>query len=477
MTAYGTKTHRIFTYIYSVILAILVWYLFNPFGAHNDLASLRYIGPSAGRLMDTHMEFYAGYEKTGILERALYDFLFGSEHSVVNQAIRVYNDVLKYYAEHPDRAPEWGVLNTKSRRLIVIAEKRDPKSLRAALAHFGNDPENAVIAEAVRFAYLPQDKTRFSAEIFTGASLLPLGWASDVLRLRIAVRLGNHHLADFLRHRIDTRGAALRRHVLELSLLTGGLIILGLFLLIRYGTLLLPSPWERSVLNQPWSAYEGFAVSVRAAVYGLLIWVGLHVISTHYFHPSIFTMWSTLFASLPMLLLIHYRLLKPRGLNLKKAFGLSLWQPGWPQFFLITLGLLALDMLGQLLIGWGTWKLGLGDSWAAGIQERLVFGPETTVIWSAINIALWVPIMEEVGFRGLIYTTLRSRLTPTLAIVLCAVFFSALHLSSIADFFSIFWSGLLLAYAYERYHSLLPGIVMHSAGNLLFLSTTLLFYR
>ena len=42
---------------------------------------------------------------------------------------------------------------------------------------------------------------------------------------------------------------------------------------------------------------------------------------------------------------------------------------------------------------------------------------------------------------------------------------------------TIFWSGLLLSYAYERYHSLLPGIVMHSAGNLLYLSTLVLFYR
>jgi membrane protease YdiL (CAAX protease family) len=465
------------TYIYSAVLIVLVWYLFNPFGASNDLATLRYIGPSAGRLMETHMEFYAGYENTGILERALHDFLFGSQKTVVNQAIRVYDEVLKHYTQHPDTAPEWGILNTKARRLIVIAEKRDSKQLRAALATFTDSPEEDVIAEAVRFAYLPQDKIEFSPEIFTGASLLPVGWASDQLRLRIAMRLGDNRLASFLRDRIETRGAQLRLHVLQLALIIGALIGTGLFFLIRYRTLLLPSPWERSVLNQPWSAAEGFAITVRAAVYGLLIWVGLSLISTQFFRPSVFTMWSTLFASIPMLLLIHIHLLKPRGLNLKKAFGLSIWQPGLRQFFLITLALLAMDMLGQLAIGWGTWKLGLGDHWAAGIQERLVFGPQATVIWSTINIVLWTPVMEEIGFRGLIYTTLRSRIGPTLAIVISATLFSALHLKSVAGFLSIFWSGLLLAYAYERYHSLLPGIVMHSAGNLLYLGTILLFYR
>ncbi|MBI1422550.1 MAG: CPBP family intramembrane metalloprotease [Gammaproteobacteria bacterium] len=477
MTSIKRKLHRLLTYIYSVVLLILVWYLFNPFASVGDLGSLRYIGPSAGRLMETHMEFYAGYDNTGILERKLHNFLFGSQQSVVTQAIHVYDEVLKYYDQHPDSAPEWGILNTKSRRLIVIAEKRDHKQLREALKTFDNNPEEEVIAEAVRYAYLPQDNIEFSPEIFTGASLLPVGWASDQLRLRIAMKLGDNRLASFLRDRIETRGAQLRLHVLQLALTVSILIGVGLFFLVRYRTLFLPSPWERSILNQPWSAVEGFAVTVRAAVYGLLIFVGLHLISTQFFRPSIFTMWSTLFASLPMLLLIHIHLLKPRGLTLAKAFGLSLWQPGLRQFFLITLALLAMDMLGQMLIGWGTWKLGLGDHWAAGIQEKLVFGPQATVIWSTINIVLWTPIMEEIGFRGLVYTTLRSRLGPTLAIVVSATLFSALHLKSVAGFLSIFWSGLLLAYAYERYHSLLPGIVMHSVGNLLYLGTILLFYR
>lgn len=477
MSAYASKPHRFFTYIYSVILIILFWYLFNPFASRNGLSSLRYIGPSAGRLMETHMEFYAGYKNTGIIERALYRFLFGSEQSVVDQALKAYDEVLRYYARHPKKAPEWGILNTKSRRLILIAEKRDASTLRAALNHFGNDPEEAVIAEAVRFAYLPKAKTEFSAEIFTGASLLPVGWASDKLRMHIAMRLGDNRTAHVLRKRIDARGAVLRQHVMELALAIGGTIVLGLFLLVRYRTLLLPSPWRRSILNQPWSAYEGYAVCVRAAVYGLLIYVALHLISRHYFRPSFFTMWSTLFASVPMLLLIYYRLMKPRGLTLRKAFGLSLLPPGPRLFSLLTLGLLAMDMLGQLVIGWGTWKLGIGDPWSAGIQERLVFGPESTVIWSTINIVLWVPVMEEIGFRGLIYTTLRSRAGPTLAIVLSAALFSAVHFQSLAGFLSIFWSGLLLAYAYERYHSLLPGMVMHSAGNIIYLSTILLFYR
>ena len=104
----------------------------------------------------------------------------------------------------------------------------------------------------MRFAYLPDDKIEFSPEIFTGASLLPVGWAADQLRLHIAMKLGDNRLASILRERVEARGAQLRLRVLQLSLVIGALIATGLYFLIRYRTLLLPSPWERSILNQPW---------------------------------------------------------------------------------------------------------------------------------------------------------------------------------------------------------------------------------
>ena len=245
----------------------------------------------------------------------------------------------------------------------------------------------------------------------------------------------------------------------------------------RYRIFYIQSPWKNDILDKPWSFNEGIAVAVRAAVYGLLIWLGLHLLSSHFFRPSILTLWSTVFASLPMLWLIHRYLLKPRGLNLISAFGLSLREIKIRDFLALTSALLALELVGLMLIGWGTWKMGLGSHWAQGVQERLVFGSTETVIFSVINIIIWTSIFEEIGFRGLIYTSLRQRLTPTIAIVISALLFSALHLKSVNGFLSIFWSGLILAYAYEKYRSLLPGIMIHSIGNLLYLSTILLFYR
>lgn len=477
MSNKACRLRQALTLLYSLALVVLIWFLFNPFASTDALGNLRYIGPSAGRLMERHLEFYAGYERTAFVERAVHEFLFGKREAVESEAIRVYDEVLRYYQEHPQLEAPWEILNTKSRKLVTIAETRSQAELKTALQDFSNNPEEEVIAEAVYFAYLETDAEKFSPEIFTGASLLPIGWAADQLRKRIAAKTGNQHFADILDERLKQRGDRLRLRLMQMVMAIGLVILGGLYFMFRYRIFYIPTPWATSVLQNPWTVGEGYAVAIRAAVFGLLLWVALQLFSHQFFTPTLLSMWSTLFASIPMLWLMQRYLLKPRGLGFRSAFGLSLRQAGLRRFLVITGGLLSLEFVGLLLIGWGTWQLGFGSHWAQGVQERLVFGPQETVIWSAINIIVWIPILEEIGFRGLVYTTLRSRFTPTLAIVISALLFSALHMKSITGFLSIFWSGLLLAYAYERYHSLLPGIIMHSTGNLLYLSTILLFYR
>ena len=460
----------------SLVLVAMLWFLFNPFKRTNELEGLHYIGASAGRMMERHLEFYEGYEESSILERALHKFLFGSRERVQQEALHAYEEVLNFLEQHPDTATPWATLNTRARWLITVAELQDKKSLLAALAKFDNNPEEEVIAEAVKFAYL-DDYQGFTPEIFTGATMVPTGWAKDRLRLRINTKLDKPYFINFFSEQLKRNGKRLRQHLLQMALAIILVIITGLYMMIRYRVFYIPSPWSSDLNDKPWDTLDGLLVALIAAVSGLLIWLGLHLISTQYFRPNFFTMWSTLFASIPMLWLIHKYLLKPRGQNLISAFGLNLNRFNFLPFLTITGSLLALELSGLMLIGWGTWKLGLESHWASGIQERLVFGQTDIVILSMINVIIWAPIFEEIGFRGLLYTTLRSRLTPTIAIVLSAIIFSALHLKSLHTFLSIFWSGLILAYAYERYRSLLPGMVIHGVGNIIYLSTILLFYR
>lgn len=130
-----------------------------------------------------------------------------------------------------------------------------------------------------------------------------------------------------------------------------------------------------------------------------------------------------------------------------------------------------------MLISWAGWKLGLDPHWSHGVQERMIFGPWQSTMLSGINLVVWAPIFEELGFRGLVYISLRSRFVPVTAALLSASLFSALHLYSLPGFLSVLWSGLVLTYAFERYRSLLPGMAAHSLNNAIALSIVLLFYR
>ena len=237
-----------------------------------------------------------------------------------------------------------------------------------------------------------------------------------------------------------------------------------------------PPAWDTGALVRPWRFGEGFGVTVRAALLGVGISVAFAMFAQSYFRPGMLALWSTLFASLPLLWLVHRYLLRPRGLTLVSAFGLSLRGVGGLRLARITLAVLALEWCGTLCIAWLGWKVGLESHWSEGLYERAIFGPWQTTVLGAVNTVVWAPLFEEIGFRGLIYTTLRSRLAP-LAIVLSAVLFSALHMYSLAGFLAVFWSGMVLAWAYERYRSLLPGMLVHAAGNLLAIGTVVLFYR
>lgn len=80
---------------------------------------------------------------------------------------------------------------------------------------------------------------------------------------------------------------------------------------------------------------------------------------------------------------------------------------------------------------------------------------------SAVVIA---PVVEEVVFRGLLYTRLKKGMPVILAAFLSSLIFGVLHGSPIwAITVGIF--SLLYPFVFERFQSLLPCIVLHFATN------------
>ena len=72
-------------------------------------------------------------------------------------------------------------------------------------------------------------------------------------------------------------------------------------------------------------------------------------------------------------------------------------------------------------------------------------------------------LVEEIGYRGLLYGVLRTRMRPLMAMVLMSACFMLAHggVNPLA-----FGMGLVTARLVEKYHSVLPGIVLHTAWDL-----------
>lgn len=462
------------TIFLSLIFITLAYLLFNPFSKPEQLERLRYVGESAGRMMDRHLDFYAGYEQVGIAERYLHSFLFGKRQEVEQETMDNYREVLEFFDKHPEQATSWALLNTQSRLLIVLAETERLEELRTALDEFNETPESELVAEAIRYAYLQGSGEENLPEIMYGARMMPLGWAADRLWIRIAERGGDTVAKQYILDRHLGNGQKQRQQVLGVSLLVFIIIMLGMFVLWRYKQVFSSTLWVENAMR--WPVSEGYAIAIRAAVSGMVIMVLLNLWATQYFKPGVLAQWSTLFASLPMLYLMRRYLVKVNSEGLVKVFGLSLCDVGWRRFLIICLGFVAIDWLGSMIISWVSWTIGVSSHWSEALNERLVFGPSMTMWLGMINLVIFAAVFEELGFRGLVYSTMRSRLNARWAIAISALLFSSVHLYSLAGFLSVLWSGLVLAYMYERYRSLLPGMVVHGAGNLLSFGTVLLFY-
>lgn len=77
---------------------------------------------------------------------------------------------------------------------------------------------------------------------------------------------------------------------------------------------------------------------------------------------------------------------------------------------------------------------------------------------------LLIPVVEELVFRGVIFRVLRRWIPFLWAMILSAVSFGVYH-GNLVQFVYAGLCGILLAYLYEKYHSIHAPILSHVAMN------------
>ena len=86
------------------------------------------------------------------------------------------------------------------------------------------------------------------------------------------------------------------------------------------------------------------------------------------------------------------------------------------------------------------------------------------LLYMSIFAAIAGPIVEELFFRGFMYTAVRKYIGVFWATLITASLFAALHAHAIG-FFPIMILGIILAYLYEKTGTLVSSMVMHMMHN------------
>lgn len=97
------------------------------------------------------------------------------------------------------------------------------------------------------------------------------------------------------------------------------------------------------------------------------------------------------------------------------------------------------------------------------------------LVLEILGVGILVPIAEELVFRGLTMARMEEYWGRKYAIALSAMLFAVIHGNLLQGIYT-FPLGLLLAYVYDRYHTLLAPVLFHAASNLLSVTASELGY-
>lgn len=153
----------------------------------------------------------------------------------------------------------------------------------------------------------------------------------------------------------------------------------------------------------------------------------------------------------------------------RPAAALALRRPSARQVaggVLVALGGVPLGWaIGWAQLEWGPFRV---DADLLRQLERLVTATDLPrFLWLLVLVALAPAVCEELVFRGVLLTALRTRLRAAAAVLGSAAVFGAFHLSfeTAIRFLPTAWVGLLIGAVAWRTRSVWPGMAMHFVNN------------
>ncbi len=137
-------------------------------------------------------------------------------------------------------------------------------------------------------------------------------------------------------------------------------------------------------------------------------------------------------------------------------------------------------ILAAVLVLYSAALMGLGVDPSKGshpIVPILLTATASQTLMLVILAVVVAPVVEEIMFRGALYSWLRSRFGPAMSMFTCAIVFAAVHPQGVIGLVPLTCIGLILAFAREWKHSLVTCMIAHACVNGGTLLLLLLFLR
>ena len=447
------------TYVSGIVLAasilLVIWFAVDMPKLGRIADPERALGHMVSRLMDVE-EGFAGLPEW---ERVLYELTMGSDAREREQAIAWYRELSEVSTDP---------LVDMNLAVLLAESGREPDALAEAAQWKHREVPYPDLAHIIEAAYGPSGPPAARAQDLQSslAELLPAGWFYDRVAVRLAEAAGNEPLLKTLRASAERRSSAMIRSSRIFAAGEAALMIVG------GGTLL---TWfrrrgketfrvGRGELPPLWAGRLGAAVLLRGGAIGSLLTLGFLFAALDYASLRLFVV---PLSNVPLLLLAYIHLLKPQGLTFRDGFGLTVAPGKASRLVLAVVAVVAAGLLGEWAIGRLADPLNLSNHWTEWFDADLVWAPLPVMAVGLVEYVVIAPIFEELAFRGLLFGVLRRRFQWMPAAAISAGIFALAHGYGLIGFLSVFWSGFLWAWIYERTGSLLPGMIAHAVNNLL----------
>lgn len=334
-------------------------------------------------------------------------------------------------------------------------------------------------ARLLSAAYLEPRITR-ADELALQADLaerMPAGWFYDRLAVQIAAKAGDEPLLLGLKAAQISRTEPLVQRArllagLQLFCMVAGLMALAPIVgsrrarrVLQVGEAPVPPLWRGRV---------GSVVLIRGGAISALLTLVLLSFETD---SLLVRALAIPLSNLPILLLAQRHLFEPTGIGWLQGLGLRPLPSAWGRLGLMLAALLAAALLGEWGLGRVAEAWDLSSHWTEWFDGDLVWGSGLVLAISLLEYVVFAPLFEELVFRGLLFATLRRKYGWGMAAAISAGIFALAHGYGVLGTVSVFWSGILWAWAYEKTGSLLPGMAAHMLNNLFVCATVMALLR